>query len=120
VAASLRPVEHEDRARALNAQVDDYLRTHVPGNRRPEFLICRDHRTVWLVRWPNGSVKWEFERGAPSASDRESRDSHWLATPTDDSTRLRPGFGPGVRPCGGITANFLIARWSPVQNYRPI
>ena len=44
----------------MNADVDAYLRTHVPGTtREPEFLVCRDHRTVWLVRWPNGSVKWE-------------------------------------------------------------
>ena len=54
------PLEHEDRARAVNADVDAYLRTHPPGKaRQPEFLVCRDQGTVWLVRWPNGSVKWE-------------------------------------------------------------
>ena len=54
------PLEPEDRARAVNAEVDHYLRKHAPDKaRQPEFLICRDHRAVWLVRWPNGSVKWE-------------------------------------------------------------
>ena len=53
------PLEPEDRARAVNAEVDHYLRKHTPDKAsQPEFLICRGHRTVWLVRWPNGSVKW--------------------------------------------------------------
>jgi hypothetical protein len=53
-------LEPEDRARALNADVDHYLRTHVPSKTgQPEFLVSRDQGTVWLVRWPNGSVKWE-------------------------------------------------------------
>jgi hypothetical protein len=41
--------------------VHQYLQTHRPNRDRPclDFLVTIPDRTMWLVRWPSGSVKWE-------------------------------------------------------------
>ena len=45
---------------ALHERLAAYLQAQtVPtAERGPEFLISRNNGTLWLVRWPNGSVNW--------------------------------------------------------------
>ena len=47
--------------RASLERLASYLRTHGPQRTppRPDFLLVDAEGMAWLVRWPNGSMKWE-------------------------------------------------------------
>jgi hypothetical protein len=62
------PAKRDARAVALQIRLIAYLRSKPAPSPAvgPEFLLCRGQRTDWLVRWPNGSVKWQ-SRGALEA-----------------------------------------------------
>lgn len=46
-------------------RIVEYLKTHRPNRERPrlDFLLADLSRSTWLVRWPNGSLKWETSVG---------------------------------------------------------